>query len=128
MTRRGEAWRAEGHFREAADDLSAALAIAGIQGDQYLLAASKGALGDLALASRRTATAEPLLLASFATARRLNDAPMMGTSSNDLGNLYAATARPALASRPMRMAFVTPKRPVTRVSRQSPKRIPAGLP
>jgi CHAT domain-containing protein len=98
LTRRGEALRAEGHFREASDDLSAALAIAGIQGDQYLLAAGKGALGDLALVSRRTATAEPLLLESFAAARRLNDTPMMGTSSNDLGNLYSTTNRPAEAS------------------------------
>jgi CHAT domain-containing protein len=97
LARRGEAWRAEGHFREAADDLSAALAIAGLQGDQYLLAASKGALGDLALASRRTATAEPLLLESLATARRLNDTTMMATGSNDLGNLYSATNRPAQA-------------------------------
>ena len=98
LARRGEAWRVEGHFREAADDLSAALAIAGLQGDQYLLAASKGALGNLALASRRTATAEPLLLESLAAARRLNDAPMMGASSNDLGNLYTATGRPAQAA------------------------------
>jgi CHAT domain-containing protein len=98
LARRGEAWRVEGHFHEASVDLSAALAIAGPKGDQYLIAASKGALGDLALLSRRSATAEPLLLDSLATARRLNDAPMMAASSNDLGNLYAATNRASLAA------------------------------
>ena len=98
LARRGEAWRVAGHFPEAAADLSAAIALAGDAGDQYLLAASKGALGNLALVSRRTATAEPLLRESLAAARLVNDAALMGASSNDLGNLYAVTGRQAQAA------------------------------
>jgi CHAT domain-containing protein len=98
LARRGEAWRTAGHFREAKDDLTAALAIATKAGDQHLVAASSGALGNLALLSRRTAVAEPLLLASLADASQLNDAGMMAASSNDLGNLYSQTGRAALAA------------------------------
>lgn len=98
LARRGEAWRVAGHFHEAGQDLAAALAIANTTGDPWLLAASKGALGGLALVSRRSATAEPLLRDSLAAARGLNDASLMAASSNDLGNLYAATGRAAQAA------------------------------
>lgn len=98
LARRGEAYRVEGQFREAADDLAAALARARTAGDEPLMAAASGALGNLAFMARRTAAAEPLLLDSQARARRLGDAAVMGASANDLGNLYAATNRPQQAA------------------------------
>lgn len=98
LARRGEAYRVEGQFREAAEDLTAALARAQAAGDEPLVAAAGGALGNLAFMSRRTAAAEPLLLDSQARARRLGDAAVAGASANDLGNLYAATGRPQQAA------------------------------
>ncbi len=98
LARRGEAYRVEGQFREAADDLTTALAQARASSDQPLVAAASGALGNLAFMSRRTAAAEPLLLESQAGARRLGDAAVAGASANDLGNLYAATGRPQQAA------------------------------
>ena len=67
-------------------------------GDESLIAASSGALGNLAFMSRRTAAAEPLLLESQARARRTGDAAVTGARANDLGNLYAETARPQQAA------------------------------
>ncbi len=93
LGRRGEAYRVEGQFRQASEDLTAALARAQASGDEPLIAASSGALGNLAFMSRRTAAAEPLLLDSQARARRLGDAAVAGAGANDLGNLYAATGR-----------------------------------
>ena len=61
LARRGEAYRIEGYFRDASSDLQAALAKAEQSRDQPLIAASSGALGNLAFRSRRTAVAEPLL-------------------------------------------------------------------
>jgi tetratricopeptide (TPR) repeat protein len=61
LARRGEAYRMEGYFRDAGIDLQAALAKAEQSRDQPLIAASSGALGNLAFMSRRTAVAEPLL-------------------------------------------------------------------
>ena len=98
LARRGEAYRVEGQFREASEDLTAALARARAAGDEPLIAAAGGALGNLAFMSRRTAAAEPLLLESQARARRLGDAAVAGASTNDLGNLYAATERPRQAA------------------------------
>ncbi len=98
LARRGEAYRVEGQFREAADDLTTALAQARKASDQPLIAATSGALGNLAFLSRRTAAAEPLLLESQAGARRLGDAAVASASANDLGNLYAATERPQQAA------------------------------
>ncbi len=99
LARRGEAYRVEGQFREASEDLTAALARARAANDEPMIAAASGALGNLAFMSRRTAAAEPLLLDSQARARRLGDAAVAGASANDLGNLYAVTERPQQAAR-----------------------------
>ena len=75
-------------------DLQAALAKAEQSNDQALIAASSGALGNLAFMSRRTAVAEPLLKRSRDLASRLRDPAIVAASENDLGNLYASTGRP----------------------------------
>jgi CHAT domain-containing protein len=93
LVRRGEAYRVEGYFRDADTDLRAALAKAEQSGDRALIAASSGALGNLALLSRRTANAEPLLQRSRDTARTLPDRGILAAAANDIGNLYAATDR-----------------------------------
>jgi len=98
LARRGEAHRVEGYLRDADSDLRAALAKAEQSGDQALIAASSGALGNLAFMSRRTAVAEPLLKRSRDLASRLNDSATLAASYNDLGNLYASTGRPAEAA------------------------------
>jgi CHAT domain-containing protein len=98
LARRGEALRVDGHFGEAAKDLTDALVLARSAGDARLAAASSGALGNLELLSRRTAKAEPLLLRSLSDARRLNDMALAAAAGNDLGNLYAATDRVAQAA------------------------------
>ena len=66
--------------------------------DQPLIAASSGALGNLAFMSRRTAVAEPLLKRARDLASRLHDPAILAASNNDLGNLYASTGRPADAA------------------------------
>src|SRR4051812_24573007 len=99
LARRSEVYQVEGHLREAAEDMAAALARARAAGDRLLIAATTGALGNLAFMSRRTAVAEPLLLDSQADARRLGDTVLAGVDANDLGNLYAATERPEQAAR-----------------------------
>ena len=99
LARRGEAYRVEGYFRDASTDLEAALAKAEQTGDQALIAASSGALGNLALMSRRTAVAEPLLKRSHDLASRLHDSTILAASENDLGNLFASTKRTAEAAR-----------------------------
>jgi CHAT domain-containing protein len=99
LARRGEAYRVGGYLRDASSDLQAALAKAEQSGDQALIAATSGALGNLAFTLRRTAVAEPLLKRSRDLASRLHDAAIVAASDNDLGNLYVATRRPAEASR-----------------------------
>jgi CHAT domain-containing protein len=98
LARRGEAYRIEGYFRDASSDLQAALAKAEQSKDQPLIAASSGALGNLAFMSRRTAVAEPLLKRARDLASRLHDPAILAASNNDLGNLYASTGRPADAA------------------------------
>jgi tetratricopeptide (TPR) repeat protein len=78
LARRGEAYRVEGHLRDASSDLQAALAKAEQSNDQQLIAASSGALGNLAFASRRTAVAEPLLRRSRDLAAGLHDPAIHG--------------------------------------------------
>jgi len=90
LARRGEAYRVEGLYRDAAADLTAALARAEAAGDARLIASASGALGNLAFMSRRSATAEPLLRRANAMARELGDARLVAASTNDLGNLLAA--------------------------------------
>ncbi|HEV2302016.1 MAG TPA: CHAT domain-containing protein [Stellaceae bacterium] len=104
LARRGEAYRVAGYFRDARKDLDAALDKAEQQRDQKLVAATTGALGNLAFMARRSAVAEPLLLRSRDLARRLSDLGTLAASSNDLGNLYAATARPGAAAAAYREA------------------------
>jgi CHAT domain-containing protein len=99
LARRGEAYRVEGYFRDANSDLQAALAKAEQSHDLALIAASSGALGNLAFTSRRTAVAEPLLKRSRDLASRLRDPTIAAASANDLGNLYASTGHPAEAAR-----------------------------
>jgi CHAT domain-containing protein len=99
LARRGEAYRVAGNFRDAGADLQAALAKAEQGGDQSLIAATSGALGNLAFMSRRTAAAEPLLKRSNDLASRLRDPAIAAASANDLGNLYASTGRPIEADR-----------------------------
>jgi len=98
LARRGEAYRLEGYFRDASSDLQAALAKAEEGRDQSLVAATSGALGNLAFMSRRTAVAEPLLKRSRDLASRLRDPAILAASENDLGNLYASTGRPGEAA------------------------------
>jgi CHAT domain-containing protein len=99
LGRRGEAYRVSGFFHEAVNDLHAALAMAEQDGDQSLIAASSGALGNLALLLRRSADAEPLLKRSHDIAARLGNKALMAASSNDLGNLFANAGRNAEAER-----------------------------
>jgi CHAT domain-containing protein len=99
LARRGEAYRVAGYLRDAGNDLQAALAKAEHANDQSLIAASSGALGNLAFMSRRTAVAEPLLKRSRDIASRLRDPAILAASDNDLGNLYASTGRPVDAER-----------------------------
>ena len=98
LARRGEAYRVEGYFRDASSDLQAALRKAEQSGNQALVAASSGALGNLAFMSRRTAVAEPLLKRARDLAGRMHDPAVLAASDNDLGNLYASTDRPAEAA------------------------------
>src|SRR6516165_4351837 len=98
LSRRGEAYRIEGYFRDADRDLRAAFAKAEESGDQELIAASSGALGNLAFMSRRSAVAEPLLKRSRDLASRLRHPAILAASDNDLGNLYASTGRLAEAA------------------------------
>jgi CHAT domain-containing protein len=98
LARRGEAYRVEGYFRDASSDLQAALAKAEQSGDRGLVAATSGALGNLAFMSRRTAVAEPLLKRARDLAGRMRDPAILAASANDLGNLYASTNRPADAA------------------------------
>jgi CHAT domain-containing protein len=98
LARRGEAYRVEGYLRDAEIDLQAALVKAEQSGDQVLIAASSGALGNLAFMKRRTAVAEPLLNRSRDLASRLSDSTTLAATDNDLGNLYASTGRPVEAA------------------------------
>jgi CHAT domain-containing protein len=98
LARRGEAYRVEGYLRDASRDLQTALAKAEQSGDQALIAATSGALGNLAFMSRRSAVAEPLLKRSRELASRLNDRATLAATENDLGNLYASTGRPIEAA------------------------------
>ena len=98
LARRGEAYRVGGYFRDASNDLQAALTKAEQSKEPALIAATSGALGNLALMSRRTAVAEPLLKRSRDLASRLRDPAILAASENDLGNLYASTGRPAEAA------------------------------
>ena len=93
LARRGEAYRVAGYFRDAVSDLRTALTMAEQGGDQGLVAASSGALGNLALLLRRTAVAEPLLRRSHDLAARLHDPALLAASGNDLGNLLASNGR-----------------------------------
>jgi|GEM_PF-6473432 len=93
LARRGEAYRVEGLFREASADLTMALARAEQAGDETMIAASSGALGNLAFMTRRTAVAEPMLRRSNDLAIHLHDPGIAAASANDLGNLLAATGR-----------------------------------
>jgi CHAT domain-containing protein len=98
LARRGEAYRVAGYYRDAGGDLQAALAKAEEGGDQPLVAAASGALGNLAFMSRRSAVAEPLFDRARELASRLNDWPTLAASENDLGNLYASTGRVGAAA------------------------------
>ena len=97
LARRGEAYRVAGHYRDAGGDLRAALDKAEQAGDQALVAAASGALGNLAFMPRRTAVAEPLLERSRDLARRLRDWPALAARENDLGNLDASIIAPSTA-------------------------------
>jgi CHAT domain-containing protein len=105
LARRGEVYRLEGYYRDARSDLAAALAHAEHSGDQALIAAAAGALGNLALMTQRTAMAEPLLTRSRDLAQRVHDDAILGASENDLGNLYASTGRPNDAARAYQAAI-----------------------
>jgi hypothetical protein len=54
-------YRVEGYYRDARVGLQAAMTKAGQSGNQALIAASSGALGNLAFMSRGTAVAQQLL-------------------------------------------------------------------
>src|SRR5207249_5579495 len=93
LARRGEAYRVDGYFRDAGNDLRAALAKAEQNGDQSLIAAVSGVLGGLELASGHGDVAEPLLRRSRDLARRLGDQAGLAAADNNLGDLYVATGR-----------------------------------
>jgi CHAT domain-containing protein len=99
LARRGEAYRIAGSLNDAGDDLRAALAEAEVSGDQPLIAAASGAMGNLELVLQHPDAAEKLLTRSLDLARRLGDRQMVASSSNDLGNLYLASGRLAQAAR-----------------------------
>jgi CHAT domain-containing protein len=98
LIRRGEVYRTQGLLRDADADLRLALASAEASGNQNLIAASNGALGNLELAARRMEQAEPLLRRARDLAARLGDRHTLAASDNDLGNLYAQTDRLADAA------------------------------
>jgi CHAT domain-containing protein len=98
LARRGEAYRVAGYYRDADNDLRTALAKAEQGGDERLVAAASGALGNLAFMARRTAIAEPMLDRSHDLAGQLHDWPTLAASENDLGNLYASTGRSSEAA------------------------------
>ena len=93
LARRGEVYRVEGHFRDAGNDLRAALTKAEQNGDQSLIAAVSGALGGLELASGHSDVAEPLLKRSRDLTRGLGDHAGLAAADVDLGDLYVATGR-----------------------------------
>jgi len=98
LARRGEAYRLQGHLREAGEDLRAALAKAEQSGDQRLVAAASGALGGIEQTSRHADIAEPLLRRSRDLASRLGDNATLAAAANDLGNLHAAAGRSSEAA------------------------------
>jgi CHAT domain-containing protein len=93
LLRRGEAYRFAGYFPDASADLRAALAAAKKSRDEALVAATSGALGNLALLLRRSAIAKPLLKRSHDLAQALHDDDILAASANDLGNLYVNGGR-----------------------------------
>jgi CHAT domain-containing protein len=97
LARRGEAYRVDGYFRDAGNDLRAALTKAEQNGDQSLIAAASGALGGLELKSGHSDIAEPLLTHSRDLSRSLGDHAGLAAADNDLGDLYVATGRPDAA-------------------------------
>jgi CHAT domain-containing protein len=97
LARRGEAYRVDGYFRDAGNDLRAALTKAEQNGDQSLIAAASGALGGLELASGHSDIAEPLLQRSRDLSRSLGDHAGLAAADNNLGDLYVATGRPGEA-------------------------------
>jgi tetratricopeptide (TPR) repeat protein len=99
LARRGEAYRVAGFLNNAGDDLRAALAKAEATGDEALIAAASGALGNLELVSQHPEVAKTLLSRSRDLARRRGDSQLVASSSNDLGNLYAAAGQLAEAAR-----------------------------
>lgn len=99
LARRGEAYRIAGALNDAGADLRAALAKAETAGDQMLIAATSGALGNLELVLQHPDAAEKLLTRSLELARRLGDRALAASSSNDLGNLYLAAGRTVEAGR-----------------------------
>ena len=98
LTRRGEAYRIDGFFRDAGNDLRAALTKAEQNGDQSLIAAASGALGGLELASGHSEIAEPLLKRSRDLTRRLGDRVGLAAADIDLGDFYVTTGRPGEAA------------------------------
>jgi CHAT domain-containing protein len=99
LARRGEAYRIAGALNDADADLRTALTKAEAAGDQSLIAATTGALGNLELVQHHPYAAEKLLTRSLDLARRLGDRRLVASSSNDLGNLYLAGNEPTKASR-----------------------------
>jgi CHAT domain-containing protein len=99
LARRGEAYRVAGFLNNAGDDLRAALAKAEATGDEALIAAASGALGNLELVSQHPEAARTLLSRSRDLAHRQGNSQLAASSSNDLGNLYAAAGQLAEAAR-----------------------------
>ncbi len=99
LARRGEAYRVAGALNDAGADLRAALPKAEAVGDQTLIAAVSGALGNLELVLQHSDAAEKLLSRSLDLARRLGDRQLVASSSNDLGNLYLSAGRLPEAAR-----------------------------
>jgi len=93
LARRGEANRVAGYLDRAREDLRGALATAEAGGNQKLIAASSGALGNLELVAQHPESAEPLLTRARDLARQLGDRGLMASTGNDLGNLYTAGGR-----------------------------------
>ena len=75
LARRGEAYRIAGALNDAGADLRAALAKAETAGDQTLIAATSGALGNLELVLQHPDAAEKLLTRSLDLARRIGGLP-----------------------------------------------------
>jgi tetratricopeptide (TPR) repeat protein len=98
LIRRGEAYRAAGHFREARSDLQKAVALAKEAGSGVLEAAANYALGTLLFQQQKDAAAQKHLQAAKEQAERLHKPQLVAAAANTLGSVYADQKLPERAA------------------------------